>query len=306
MKTVVVTTAGGPDVLELVDRPDPVPGSGEVVVRMAAANVNPTDLAARQGMVARGLTIDGPPYVLGWDLAGEVVGVGGGVDGLDVGDRVVGMIPWYAAGGRYGAYAELVLVQADWLVDLPSGLDPVAAATIPLNALTAQQALDKLEMPAGASLLVTGACSAVGSFAVQLAVAHGVRVTGIAGTDDEEWVASLGVERVLPRDTDLAGVGTFKFVLDAVPLGAPVFGAVADGGAIAATRPVDADPGRGITQHRVLIRADREALRELVGRVASGSLRTRVAQTVPLSQAPEAHRLSERRGRQGKIVLVPG
>jgi NADPH:quinone reductase len=305
MKACVVTKAGGPDVLRMVDRSEPAPDAGEAVVSLVAANVNPTDLGAREGMVPPGFGIEGPPYVLGWDLAGEVAAVGDGVTGVKVGDRVVGMIPWYHAGGRYGAYAERVLLQAEWLVGLPAWLDPVQAATVPLNALTAQQALGYLGAPDGSELLVTGASGAVGSYAVQLAAARGLRVTAVAGTDDEDWVASLGAERVLARDSDLSEIGTFPYVLDAVPVGAAVFPAVADGGTIVSTRPIQEEAGRDINQVPMLVEPDREELEKLVRAVADGRLRTRVAETVALAQAAEAHRMCEQRGRRGKIVLIP-
>lgn len=304
IKACVVTQAGGPEVLRTVERPEPVPGAGEAVVSLAAANVNPTDLGAREGMFPPGFEIEGPPYVLGWDLAGEVAAVGDGVTEVSVGDRVVGMIPWYHARGRYGAYAERVLLQAEWLVGLPPGLDPVQAATVPLNALTAQQALGYLGAPDGSELLVTGASGAVGSYAVQLAVARGLRVTAVAGTDDEDWVASLGADRVLSRDTDLSALSTFRYVLDAVPVGAAVLPAVADGGTIVSTRPVQEEAGRDIHQVPMLIEPDPEELEKLLGAVAEGRLRTRVAQTVALAQAAEAHRMSDQHGRRGKIVLV--
>jgi NADPH:quinone reductase-like Zn-dependent oxidoreductase len=350
MRAVVVTQAGGPEVLEVQDRPDPTPGPGQAVVRLAAANINPTDVAARQGHVPPGFGIEGPPYVLGWDFAGEVVAVGEGVDqgpaaggagvtsplgdeapapedpdALDapidpaplavdadpgvgpwgVGDEVVGMIPWYASGGRYGAYAELVLVEAAWLVRRPETLSAVDAATIPLNALTAHQALGHLGAPQGAEVLVTGASGAVGAFFAQIAVAEDLKVTAIAGTDDEEWVRGLGVDRVLPREADLAQVGRFAYVFDAVPLGAGVFDAVDDGGTIVTTRAVREEAGRRITQRPMLIEQDTALLAELVEGVAGGALLTRVARTVPLEQAAEAHRLVEERGRKGKVVLVP-
>ena len=305
MRAILVTERGGPEVLQVQDRPDPVPGLGEAVVRLAAANVNPTDLGARQGFYPPGFDIEGPPYVLGWDLAGEVDALADDVRYRAVGDPVVGMIPWYASGGRYGAYAELVLLRAEWLVDLPSGLSPIDAATLPLNALTAQQALACLQAPKGARILITGASGAVGSFAVQLAVGARVWVTAVAGSDDGEWVRSLGAEQVLPRDTELSTIGEFSHVLDAVPVGADVFPAVADGGTIVSTRPVTDDPGRRITQRPMLIQQDTEALQGLVRSAAAGTLLTRVSQTVPLAQAAQAHRLSEQHGRHGKIVLVP-
>jgi NADPH:quinone reductase len=305
MRKIVVTQPGGPEVLQLQEAPDPTPSAGEAVVEPAAININPTDLGARQGMYPPGFDIQGPPYVLGWDLSGVVAAVGEGVDGRAVGDRVVGMIPWYVAGGRYGAYADPVLLRAEWLVDLPDGLDPVLAATLPLNGLTAVQALAPLELQAGERLLITGASGAVGSFAAQLAVQRGVQVTGQAGTDDEEWVRSLGVEAVIPRDANLSELEPFPKILDAVPVGPAAFPAAADGATIVSTRPVDEDPGRRVHQVAMLIEWDADALRTLLADAAAGKLRSRIDQTVPLADAAEAHRLAEQRGRRGKIVLVP-
>ena len=304
MRVVVVDRFGGPEVLSLVERPDPVAEPGTVVVRVAAANVNPTDLAARQGRVV-GDAVQAP-LVLGWDLAGTVDAVGDGVSGHHVGERVVGMIPWYAIGGRIGAYAELVAVDTDWVVPLPESLGFVEAATIPLNALTARQALDLLDPAPGSPLLVTGASGAVGAFAAQLALAAGHEVTAMAGRDDEDYVAGLGVAKVLPRSVDLARAGTFPFVLDAVPLAEPALAAVADNGAVVATRPVPAaEPARRIRQETVLIRADRPVLETLVAEVAAGRLSTRVGRTLPFAEAAAAHRLVEAGGLHGKVVLVP-
>jgi NADPH:quinone reductase-like Zn-dependent oxidoreductase len=305
MRKVIVTKPGGPEVLQLREAPDPSPGPEEVVVRLIAANVNPTDLGARQGMFPPGFGIEGPPYVLGWDLAGEVIAAGDGINGRSVGDHVVGMIPWYRAQGRYGAYADPVLLRAEWLVALPDGLDPAAAATVPLNGLTAHQALDHLQLPEGARLLITGASGAVGSFAAQLAARRGIRVTAQAGTADEQWVQSLGVEHVLARDADLSSVEPFPYVLDAVPIGTAAFSAAADGATIVSTRAVDEDPGRRIHQQAMLIEWDADGLRTLIKDTAAGRLRTRIDRTVPLADAGEAHRLSAERGRHGKILLVP-
>ena len=132
-----------------------------------------------------------------------------------------------------------------------------------------------------------------------------MKVTAQAGTGDDEWVESLGVERVLPRDADLSAVEPFPYVLDVVPIGSAAFPAAADGATIVSTRPVEDEPGRGIRQEAMLIEWDADGLRGLLHDVAGGRLRTRVDRTVPLTDAAEAHRLSDQRGRRGKIVLVP-
>jgi NADPH2:quinone reductase len=302
MQVVEVTRLGGPEVLEPAERPDPEPGPGQVVVRIRAANVNPTDLGARQG---RGRNVPDPPFVLGWDLAGEVASVGEGVDEFSEGDRVVGMIQWYDQEGRLGAYAEAVAVDADWIVPMPEGLDFETACTIPLNAVTAREGLDLLKAPEGCDLLVSGASGAVGSFAVQLAKAAGHRVIALAGRDDEDWPRELGADEVLPRDADLDSIDPVSAAFDAVPLLDPVFPAVEDGGAIVTTRRPEREPGRDIRQEYFLIHPDREALRTSVEAVAAGDLRTRVDRVLPLAEAAEAHRLVEAGGLHGKVVLTP-
>ena len=175
MHVAEVTAFGGPEVLRIAERPDPAPAPGEVVVRIRAANVNPTDLGVRSGQARRRLPELQPPFVPGWDLAGEVTAVGSEADRLRPGDRVLGMIPFGRIGGRVGAYAQAAAVDPGWLAPLATDIDDATAATLPLNALTAQQALDLIGAPAGATLLLTGASGAVGGFAAQLAARAGCR-----------------------------------------------------------------------------------------------------------------------------------
>lgn len=306
MYAVQVTEPGPPSVLAVVEGPDPLPGPGEVVVRVLAATVNPTDLAARAGFTRSGTT---PPYVLGWDLAGEVAAAAADVGDLSPGQRVVGMIPWYVAHGRVGAYASHVAVPAEWLVPLPERLDPVVAATVPLNALTADQALDLLDLPSAARLLVTGASGAVGAFAVRLAARAGHEVTAWASSGDEAFVADLGAATTVSGRTPEPPAHGFSSALDAVPVDAPVLPWLADGAAVVTTRPCPAVEaavaGRGLRHTVVLIRHDRARLAELVAMVAAGDLTTRVDRTLPLAEAAAAHALVEAGGLRGKVVLVP-
>jgi NADPH2:quinone reductase len=306
MRVSEVTEFGGPEVLRVAERPEPSAAPGEVVVRIAAANVNPSDLAARSGAVRRRMPSLEPPFVAGWDLAGEVADAGDRSSPFAAGDPVVGMIPWIQIGGRTGAYAEAAAVDPAWLVQRPAALDPVAAATIPLNALTARQALDLLALEAGATLLVTGASGAVGGFATQLAVADGLRVLAIASDGDEDWVAALGPAEVLARDTDLGALAPVDGLLDSVPVGAAAVAAVREGGMAVFTRGVSVDGRDDLTVHTPLVRPDADALTSLVQAVAAGRLRTRVAATLSLEDAAEAHRLAEQGGNRGKLVLTTG
>jgi NADPH2:quinone reductase len=297
-----VTAHGPPEVLRLAERPDPSPGHGEVVVRIRAANVNPTDIAVRSGQHPRSPQ---PPFVPGWDLAGEVAAAGDGVEGLAPGDRVVGMIPFGRIGGRVGAYAEAAAVDQGWLAPLNGAVDDAIAATLPLNALTARQALDLIDAPPGSTLLVTGATGAVGGFATQLAVGDGYRVLAQASTDDEDWVASLGATEVLTRSTDLSTVGPVDAVLDAVPLGPASTACLRDGGTAVFTRPPGAAPDRELRFETVLVETDPASLRWLTTDLVDGRLRTRVAEVLPLAEAARAHALNEAGGLRGKVVLAP-
>ncbi|MGI5211626.1 NADP-dependent oxidoreductase [Plantactinospora sp. CA-290183] len=303
MRAVAVTAMGGPGVLRVVEWPDPVPAPGEVLVRVRAACVQPADLATRAGMIPG---LPEPPFLPGWDFAGEVVGVGEGVTGHCPGDRVAGMVPWYLTRGTVGAYAEYVAADRDWLVAVPDGIDAATAATVPLNALTARQALDLMALAPGSALLVTGVSGAVGGFAAQLAARAGHRVVGVGSQDDEAWVDGLGLAEVLPRSVDLAEVGPFPAVLDAVPVGPPAAAAVADAGTLVTTRPTPPlDPARKVRQEVVMARIDRPMLAELFAEVAAGRLRTRVAASLPLAEAAYAHRLVQAGRLRGKIVLMP-
>jgi NADPH:quinone reductase len=303
-----VTAFGGPDVFRVAERPEPVAGTGQVVVAIHAAAVNPTDLSTRSGEARRRLPDLRPPFVPGWDLAGEVTAVGEGVSSYAQGDRVVGMIPFARIGGRVGAYAEAAAVQPGWLAPLDPAVSFEAGATLPLNSLTAREALRMLALPAGARLLITGASGGAGGFATQLAVAAGLEVIAVAGRDDEDWVAGLGPARVLSREADLGAIEQVDGVFDAVPLGpAASTGALRDGGAAVFTRPPDPfESDRGLRLESFLVASDAAGLRELAGRLSAGELRTRVARTLPLEEVAEGHRLTEAGGLGGKVVLTTG
>ena len=296
---------GGPEAFRLAERPDPQAGPGQVVVRVRAANVNPTDLAVRDGSVVRRMPDVTPPVVPGWDVAGEVAEVGEGVSGLAVGQRVTGMLHWPRTKGAIGAYSELLPMPADWVVPIPEGMDDATAATIPLNALTADQALRIIDPAPGTTLLVTGASGAVGAFGAQLAVQKGLRVIAQAGRDDEDFVWSLGVEEVLPRDADLTAIDEVDNVLDAVPLGPVAATRLAEGGTAVFTRGIQGEAPAGRRFEVVLVEPDQAALRRVVADVADGLLATRVAQVLPLGEAGRAHELTEAGGNRGKILLAP-
>jgi NADPH:quinone reductase-like Zn-dependent oxidoreductase len=306
MHVAEVTAFGAPEVLRLAERPDPAPAPDEVVVRIRAANVNPTDLSVRSGQARARMPDLQPPIVPGWDLAGEVTAVGSETSGYRPGDRVVGMIPFGRIGGRVGAYAQAAAVDPGWLAPLSTDLDDATAATLPLNALTARQALDIIDAAPGATLLVTGASGAVGGFATQLAVSAGLRVLAQASHDDDEWVASLGPAEVIARETDLATIGPVDAVLDAVPLGPSSAATLREGGIAVFTRPPQPpEPPPGLRFETVLVQSNADQLRALIAELEAGRLRTRIAEVLPLEQAARAHELNEAGGLRGKVLLAP-
>jgi NADPH:quinone reductase len=307
MRVSEVSEFGGPEVLREAERPWPVAAAGELVVQIAATNINPTDIAARTGAHRRRMPDLTTPFVTGWDLSGVVSEVNTEDSAWQVGDRVVGMIPWARIGGRVGTYAQAAAVKPEWLAPRPSELDDVLGATVPLNTLTAHQALELIDAPAGATLLITGASGAVGGFATQLAVQRGLRVLAVASDADEDWVASLGPDLVLARDTDLADIGPVDAVLDAVPIGAAAIAPVRAGGVALFTRgSVQLPDGLDLRVEMPLVDSDPDALKQLTAQVADGSLKSRVAMTLDLAEAAEGHRLVERGGLRGKIVLTTG
>lgn len=308
MRAIGVTTFGGPERLQVLDVPEPEPGPGELRIRVAAAAVNPTDLGLREGA---GVPEDlAPPYVPGMDAAGVVDAVGDGV-ALSVGDRVVAVVDPRRPQG--GAYAEKIVVPEASVARLPDGIDLVEAATLPLNGLTAVRALELLDLPFAGTVAVTGAAGGVGGYAVQLAAHRGFRVVADAQEEDRELVSGLGAHTVLPRGPGFGEAvresepGGVDGLLDAALLGADVLPGVRDGGVVVAVRSFEGEPDREIRLYVVkpsdyLHRG--KDLAELVHLAERSVLSLRVAATLPVDQAAEAHRRLAAGGVRGRIVLT--
>jgi NADPH2:quinone reductase len=290
MRVIEVTGYGGPEVVKVVERPDPEARPGSVRVDVSACALNPIDATVRKGLMA-GRAPD-PPFVPGWDFSGVTAD----------GQRVVGFVPWFM--DPQGAHQSVIQADPEWIAPLPDGVDLAEAATFPLNALTAHQAVEALELEPGETLLVTGGSGAVGGFAIQLAKRLGVRVTATASAGDEDYVRSLGADEIVPRDLP---PGSADAVLDAAPAGPQTIKAVKDGGRfIGVLDPAAPQPERGITVLAQHVTPDRAALTALVRDYADGKLEpTRVAGTLTFDQAREAHERLEHGGFRGKLVLTP-
>ncbi|MGV9321478.1 NADP-dependent oxidoreductase [Streptomyces sp. NPDC003660] len=308
MRAAVYGTAGGPDAIEIAEIDKPEPGLIGIRVKVQAAALNFTDLAALSGYYP------GPPegsrYGLGWDIAGVVDAVGPGAP-WEPGQPVIAL-SYGVPMGLYRAHAEYAVVPSYAIAPAPAGVDPIHAATIPLNGLTAAQAVELLGIRPGQTVLVTGAEGAVGGYAVQLAKRRGAVViasgrsaesefaTKVAGADAYVSTAQAPVEAV--RAVRPEGVDA---VLDATTLGQSLMGAVKDGGTFVTARS-DAVPRaeRGIRVRLTQVAADAAMLTTLSDLAASGELALRVAATYPLEEAAKAYERLAAGGLRGRVVLT--
>jgi len=307
---------GTADVLELRDVPAPVPGPGEVLVRVAAAAVNPADWRLRSGQFRLAMRLRFP-FVPGCDLAGVVEAVGDGVVGLRPGQAVFAMQDTRVG----GACAELVVVPRAQLAPAPAGLSLLEAASVPLCGLTALQALrDRARLAPGQALLVHGGAGGVGSLAVQVGRVLGASVTATCSVDACDLLHRLGVRTVLDRaSVDLRRPPaelrqSFDVVLDAA--NALRFrharGLLAAGGTAVTVNPFTerlapdalAALRGGRRLRSVLVQPRSADLATLGGWLSGGSVVPVVEQVLPLEQVAAAHRRSESGHARGKTVLV--
>ena len=284
----------------LDDVSPPALGPGDVRIQVAAAAVNPVDVMVVAGPLRQVVGLP-DPVGLGWDVSGTISEIGSDVIGLGTGNRVAGLLLLLGLKPSVGTHAGETVLSADAVARIPDGLDLVEAASLPLNALAARQAVDLLGPAEGRTLLVTGGAGALGGHAVALAARAGWRVTALARTTDADFVARAGAELV----TELPGP-SFDAVLDAAVLLEPALGAVRDDGSfvgVAPASPVTAE--RGIAVQTLSVEPDGAALAELLELAAEGALEPRVAGRVPLREAAKAYDEVARGGQRGRWLLMP-
>ncbi|WP_250904557.1 NADP-dependent oxidoreductase [Actinomadura sp. NEAU-AAG7] len=309
MRAISQDAAGAPDVLKVIETRRPVPGRGEILVRVHAAGVNPADWKTRD----RGVFADGaePPFTLGFDVAGVVEAVGEGVTLFRTGEDVYGM-PCFPHPA--GAYAEYVVAPARHFAPRPKGLNHIQAAALPLAALTAWQALvDTANLQPGRRVLIHAAAGGVGHLAVQIAKARGAYVIGTASAGKHELLRSLGADELIDyRTEDFAEtVRDVDVALDSLggPNWARTLRTLRPGGTLISILPLDhAFPAEeaeaaGIRAVFMLVEPDHAGLREITSLVEDGRLRVIADAVFPLEQAAQAHILGETGRTTGKIVL---
>jgi NADPH:quinone reductase-like Zn-dependent oxidoreductase len=302
MKAIVVHQYGGPEVLKFEDYPDPVPGPGEVLVRVAASSVNPIDYKRRAGLTKDFYPLQFPGLI-GVDMAGTVVKIGQGVEGFSAGDRVFAMAD--------NTYAELCVVKAAVLAKVPTGLDLIQAAALPLVTTTGNQLMSATGIKAGQTVLVVGAAGNVGRSAVFTAKARGATV--IAGVlkrqmqTDEAKTVSADQVVATDDDTAIANLAPLDAVADTVGgrTAEKLIAKVKPGGVYASVveAPQNAAKYPSVKVVHVFSKFDRKTLEFMAEAVRDGKLVIPISQKLPLSEAAEAQAAAEKGG-AGKILLV--
>lgn len=308
MQAVRFHEVGGPEVLRIEDVERPVPGTGEVLVQVTASAYNAADNGMRGGFLPIPVQL---PHVPGYDVSGTVAALGEGVDGLAVGDAVVGFLPMERDGGA----AEYVVTPAEALVAAPTGVPLVDAAALPSVALTAWQALfDEGRLEAGQRVLINGAGGVVGKYAIQLAVRAGVHVVATASPRSADAVRAAGAQQVIDHTTTdvLAAVDEpVDVLLNLAPIEPEQFralvAAVRDGGVVVSTTAFMATPddeSRGVRAATVFVLPDRGRLAELVALVDAGQLTVEVTRRIRLEDLPALHAEGAAGRIAGKVVVT--
>src|ERR1700685_2537157 len=300
MKAIVVHQYGGPEVLKFEDYPDPVPGPGEVLVRVAATSVNPIDYKRRAGLTKDFYPMKFPGLI-GVDMAGTVVKIGPGVEGFSVGNQVFAMAD--------NTYAQLCVVKAVVLAKVPKGLDLIQAAALPLVTVTGNQLLSATGIKAGQTVLVVGAIGNVGRSAVFTAKARGATV--IAGILDRQVdeAKTVGAKQVVATDDDnaITNLPPLDAVADTVGgrTAEKLIAKVKPGGVYASVveLPRNAAKYPSVRVVHVFSKFDRKTLEFMAEAVRDGKLVIPISQKLALRDAAEAPATAERGG-IGKILLV--
>jgi len=305
MKAVQIASFGGPDVLQVAEVPRPVPASGELLVRVHAASVNPVDTIARAGE-AGGITGARVPYVPGFDVSGVVEAVGPEVTSFRRGDAVFAMLDLRRGGG----YAEYAIVKASEAARKPERLSHRDAASMPLTALTAWQALfDTAKLERGQTVLIHAGAGGVGTMAVQLAKWKGAKVIATASAANHDFLRKLGADVVIDyraqkfeeiaREVDVVldpiGGDTQRRSLGTLKDGGTLVSLVGLGGAARSDSRVRAQA--------ILVKPDAAQLARIAALASEGKLVPAVSHTFPLERAKDAHVQSESGRTRGKIVL---
>jgi NADPH:quinone reductase-like Zn-dependent oxidoreductase len=305
MKAVQIHAYGGPEVLKYEDAPRPEPKPDEVLIRVHAAAINPVDWKTREGLLQKFMPYSFP-LILGWDVAGIVEAIGSNVEGFTINDAVYAM-----SGLQAGGYGEYIVVPTSAVAAKPRSLSYIEAASVPLVALTAWQALfDKANLTVGQRVLIHAAAGGVGSFAVQFAKVKGAVVIGTASTNKQAFVKALGADEVIDYRTTRfeEAVQNVDVVLDLVggETQERSWQVLKPGGILVST----VSPPNAETAASYKVRSDyfsaqaiASQLQEIANLIDAGRVKTVVETVLPLQDVRHGHEMLQSGYVQGKIVL---
>jgi NADPH:quinone reductase-like Zn-dependent oxidoreductase len=305
MKAAYLDKFGGPEVLQYGDVPDPVPAAGEVVLDVHAATVNAADWKFRAGEYARHANVQFP-QIPGRDFSGVVSAVGDGAD-LKVGDAVFGVL----GAGKEGTYCEKLAIPAALVAKKPDGLSHINAAALALTGLTAINSVeDTLKLQRGEKILIQGGAGGVAGFAIQFAKYLGARVVTTTSAGNLDYVRGLGADEVIDYNAQnfTRVVSGCDAVFDTVggDVAKQSYAVLKPGGraAFIASGAEAPKPGRSdVTGLRPPVPRSRKAIARIAELWTAGAIRPPEVRLYKLSQAADAHRLSQSRHFKGKLVF---
>ncbi len=309
MKAARFHEVGGPEVLQYGEIEQPRPGAGQVRIRVAASAFNAADNGMRAGFLPIPIEL---PHVPGYDVSGTIDALGDDVEGLEVGQPVIGFLPMTADGGA----AEYVVAPAEAVVAAPTLIPLADAAALPSVALTAWQALfDDGRLAAGQRVLIVGAGGVVGKYAIALAKRAGAHVIATASPRSADAVRTAGADEIIDRTADApheATPGRVDVLLNLAPIEPDEFttlvSLVRDGGRVVSTTAwmaAPADESRGVDSRIVFVLPNRDRLQQLVELVDAGELTVEVTRRIPLTELPALHAEAAAGRIAGKVIVIP-
>jgi NADPH:quinone reductase-like Zn-dependent oxidoreductase len=303
MRAVVIDGFGGPAVLRVAEVSPPVVGRGQVLVRVAAAGVNPVDWKVRDGQLKNFIAF-AFPTILGSEIAGTIEALGPGVTGFARGDVVHGMV------GVYGGFADYVVIDAHRLAKKPASLSLVEAAALPMAVATAVTALDAGAVGTGTRVLLHAAAGGVGCIALQLARSRGAEVTAVGSLGNLDFLRELGAQHVIDRaNTYESVIGDFDVVLDGYGPEAQArsWKLLRKGGVmVSIVAPPDEATATAHSLRATMIVANPVGtlLSNVDRLIEKGEVKVHVSRTYPLEKAAEALAEVERGRVRGKVALL--
>jgi NADPH:quinone reductase-like Zn-dependent oxidoreductase len=301
MKAIVMQEYGGPEVLQYADYPDPAPSKGEVLIRVAAAGINPVDLIQRSGGTKAYFPLEFPG-IIGWDFSGTVLKLGEGVKEFVIGDKV---FAW-----AFHTYAELCVVKTELLAKIPDGIDLAEAAALPLVAMTGSELISVASgIKRGQTILVSGAVGSVARAAVCTATDRGaIVIAGVLKKQLQE-AKGLGADQVVALDDEAAfkALAPVDVVANTVrgKTAAQLLGKVKKNGTFASVTGVPDNAKDYPSVHCVAFvsKQDPKTLLYMANAVKDGKLKIPIAKKLPLKDACQGHTMVEK-GAGGKVLLV--